>query len=184
VNATEERKDKGRALNEEAKVEQPAITILNSQRIMAISTVRPDGWPQNTVVGYANRGFDIFFMIYRRSQKFANIRRDDRISIAVAHEPADLHELKAVYAAAHAREITDPQEREGAWRLLMQRHSNLAGFKIPDANDAVFMRATCKYLSVLDFSQGLGHKEELAIDDQGVPMEVELAKDDWGLQMS
>ena len=42
-------------------MEQPAIAILNANRIMAISTVRPDGWPQTTVVGYANRGFDIFF---------------------------------------------------------------------------------------------------------------------------
>ena len=161
-------------------MEQPAITILNSQRIMAISTVRPDGWPQTTVVGYANRGFDIFFLIYRTSQKFANIQREDRISIAVAPEPADLHELKAVYAGAHAREITDEREREDAWRLLMQRHSNLAGFKIPDARDAVFMRATCKYVSLLDLSQGLGHREQLAIDDQGAAREVDVDKDGWG----
>lgn len=88
-------------------MEQPAITILNAQRIMAISTVRPDGWPQTTIVGYANKGFDIFFLIFRTSQKFANIQRDDRISIAVAPDPADLGDLKAVYAGAHATEITD-----------------------------------------------------------------------------
>ena len=71
-------------------MEQPAITILNANRIMAISTVRPDGWPQTTVVGYANSGFDIYFLILRRSQKYANIRRDDRVSIAVAPEPEQL----------------------------------------------------------------------------------------------
>ncbi len=52
-------------------MEQPAISILNKHRIMAISTVRPDGWPQTTVVGYANQGFDIIFLIFRASQKFA-----------------------------------------------------------------------------------------------------------------
>ncbi|MBV8908539.1 MAG: pyridoxamine 5'-phosphate oxidase family protein, partial [Sphingomonas sp.] len=57
-------------------MEHPAITILNANRIMAISTVRPDGWPQTTIVGYANRGFDIHFLIFRGSQKYANLQHD------------------------------------------------------------------------------------------------------------
>jgi hypothetical protein len=161
-------------------MEQPAITILNSHGIMAISTVRPDGWPQTTMVGYANKGFELFFMIFRASQKFANIQKDDRISIAVAPEPRELAELKAVYAGAHASEITDPVEREAAWRLLMERHSNLAGFHMPDGDSAVFMRAVCKYVSVLDFTQGLGHREQLTIDDKGVPVQTGLEEGGWG----
>ena len=157
-----------------------AVKILNAHRIMSISTVRPDGWPQTTIVGYVNDGFEIFFMIFRSSQKFANIQRDDRISIAVAVEPADLSDLKAVYAGAQASEITDPKEREEAWRLLMQRHSNLAGFQLPDASEAAFMRATCKFVSMLDFSQGIGHREQLTIDDQGVPVDLDEKKDEWG----
>jgi hypothetical protein len=161
-------------------VEHTAVKILNSHRIMSISTVRPDGWPQTTIVGYANEGFEIYFMIFRSSQKFTNIQRDDRISLAVAAEPADVSDLKAVYAGAHASEITDPKQREQAWRLLMQRHSNLAGFQLPDGGDAAFMRATCKYVSMLDFSQGIGHREQLTIDDQGVPVEVGQQADEWG----
>ena len=57
-------------------MEQPAITILNANRIMTIATVRPDGWPQATIVGYANEGFRIYFLIYRASQKFENIGGD------------------------------------------------------------------------------------------------------------
>ena len=161
-------------------MEQPAISILNAHRLMAISTVRPDGWPQTTIVGYANAGFDIFFMIFRSGQKFANIAKDDRVAIAVASEPRELGELKAVYAGAHACEITDPKERDEAWRQLMQRHSNLAGFNMPDGNEAVFMRARCKYVSVLDFSQGIGHREQLVIDDTGVPVDVAAGTEEWG----
>ena len=161
-------------------MEHTAVKILNSHSIMAISTVRPDGWPQTTIVGYANQGFDIFFLIFRASQKLANIQHDDRVSIAVAHEPADLAQLEAVYAGANASEITDAQERSEAWRLLMQRHSNLAGFNMPESGDAAFMRARCKYVSVLDFSQGIGHREQLIVDDAGVPVEVDLTKDEWG----
>ena len=160
-------------------MEQAAITILNANRIMAISTVRPDGWPQTTVVGYANSGFDIYFLILRRSQKYANIRRDDRVSIAVAPEPKQLEQLKAVYAGLIVKEITDSREQDYAWRLLMERHSNLAGFKIPDADAAVFMRGKCRHVSVLDFSQGPGHREQLTIDDSGVVTSEELSTDDW-----
>ncbi|HEX6785545.1 MAG TPA: pyridoxamine 5'-phosphate oxidase family protein [Sphingomicrobium sp.] len=162
-------------------MEQPALRILNSHRLMAISTVRPDGWPQTTFVGYANRDFELFFMIFRASQKFSNISADDRVSIAVASEPTELSQLCAVYAAAKAEEITDPAERQEAWRLLMERHSNLSGFQMPDATDAVFMRARCRHLSVLDFSQGIGHREELTIDDAGVVVPVGSGKDRWGI---
>jgi nitroimidazol reductase NimA-like FMN-containing flavoprotein (pyridoxamine 5'-phosphate oxidase superfamily) len=161
-------------------VEHIAVKILNSRRIMAISTVRPDGWPQTTIVGYANKGFEIVFLIYRSGQKFANIGQDDRVSIAVAAEPAELSDLKAVYAGGHAREITDPEERAEAWKQLMERHSNLAGFQIPDASEGVFMRMSCKYVSVLDFSQGIGHREQLILDDSGVPVDVAASKDEWG----
>ena len=41
----------------EFEMEQPAITILNANRIMTIATVRADGWPQTTMVGYANEGW-------------------------------------------------------------------------------------------------------------------------------
>lgn len=155
-------------------MEHTAVKILNAHRIMAISTVRPDGWPQTTVVGYANQGFELVFLIYRSGQKFANIQHDDRISIAVAAEPMDMRQLQAVYAGGHAKQITDETERAEAWKQLMQRHSNLAGSQIPDATEAVFMRTTCKYVSVLDFTQGLGHREQLVVDDSGNAVPVDM----------
>lgn len=161
-------------------MEHPAITILNANRIMAISTVRPDGWPQTTVVGYANRGFEIFFLIFRSSQKYANLRLDNRISIAVAPEASELDQVKAVYAGLTVTELTDAEEQNDAWRLLMERHSNLAGFRIPDANQAVFMRGRCKHISVLDFSEGVGHREQLTLDDGGALIKEDRFSDEWG----
>lgn len=143
---------------------QPAIQILDSHRMMAISTVRPDGWPQTTIVGYANQGWTIYFLIFRSSQKFANIAHDGRISIAVNREPDHLSDIKAVYAGAHAAEVTDAREREIAWNLLMERHPNLADFG-PPSDDEAMMHAACKYVSILDYSQGIGHTETLTVPD-------------------
>jgi len=158
-------------------MEHEAITILDSHRTMAISTVRPDGWPQTTIVGYANEGFDIFFLIFRSSQKFANIQHDDRVSIAVGEEPADLRQIKAVYAGAHAAELTDPTQRDYAWRLLTERHPNLAGFERPDPSETALLRATCRFVSVLDYSLGFGHTEALTLGDSRVMTETTDRKD-------
>jgi len=45
----------------------------------------------------------------------------------------------------------------------MERHANLAGSRIPEATEAVFMAARCEHVSMLDFTQGLGHREQLII---------------------
>lgn len=144
-------------------MEQDAIGILDSHRILAISTVRPDGWPQTTIVGYANDGWVIYFLILRSSQKFANIEQDNRVSIAVGEEPRDLDDLKAVYAGALVTEVTDLVQAERAWRLLVKRHSNLADLGLPEGSETALMQAVCKYVSVVDYSQGPGHTEALTI---------------------
>lgn len=145
-------------------MEQPAITILNSNRIMTIATVRADGWPQTTMVGYANEGWRLYFLIYRTSQKFENISRDNRVSISVGREPSELRDIKAVYAGCHAEEVTDLAERSHAWKLLAERHPNLTDLAPPEKDEVATMVAKCRYVSVLDYSQGLGYSEPLTVD--------------------
>jgi len=144
-------------------MEQPAITILNSNRIMTIATVRPDGWPQTTMVGYANEGWRIYFLIYRSSQKFENISKDNRVSVSVGHEPGSLRDIKAVYAGCNAEEVTDLTEKNHAWKLLAERHPNLTDLAPPGKDEVATMRADCKHVSILDYSQGLGHTEALTL---------------------
>ena len=142
-------------------MEENAIQILGSHTTMAISTLRPDGWPQTTFVGYANDALVIYFLIFRSSQKFINIQQNDRISIAVSDEPKDIHKLEAMYAAAHATEVTDTNQRAHAWSLLAKRHPNLADFELPEKSETAMMRAVCEHVSVLDYSKGLGHTQAL-----------------------
>jgi nitroimidazol reductase NimA-like FMN-containing flavoprotein (pyridoxamine 5'-phosphate oxidase superfamily) len=162
-------------------MERTAIKILEAHRVMAISTLRPDGWPQTTIVGYANDGLLIYFMIFRSSQKLANIQQDNRISIAVGDEPRNFANLKAVFAGAHASEVTDANQRMLAWRLLMQRHPNLADFGLPDEAEAAMMCAACKYVSVLDYSKGFGHTDAFTVGPDGGIMPDPPEKNTWGL---
>ena len=147
-------------------MKEDVVKILDSRRIMAISTVRPDGWPQTTIVGYANAGFAIYFVVSRASQKFANIAHDNRVSIAVGEEPRDLSQLKAVFAGAIAEEVTGLAEAEQAWRLLKARHPNLAWLEIPEQSETALMRAACMHVSMLDYTQGLGHAKAISVSGQ------------------
>ena len=144
-------------------MEQPAIEILNQNRIMSIATVRADEWPQTTIVGYANQGFRLYFLIYRTSQKFENISRNNRVSVSVGREPNELHEIKAVFAGCNAFEVTDLGEKSHAWKLLAERHPNLTDLAPPRSDEVATMAADCKFVSVLDYSKGLGHTESLTI---------------------
>ena len=147
---------------------------------MAIATVRPDGWPQTTIVGYANDGLLLYFLISRSSQKLANIQHDDRVSVAIGEEPGDFRRLKAVYAGARASEVTDPKQRELAWRLLMQRHPNLRDFDLPDRSEAAMMRVPLMFVSILDYTKGLGHVDALTYSGPGLAMMNPAREDDWG----
>lgn len=145
-------------------MEQLALTILNANRLMTIATVRPDGWPQATIVGYANEGFRIYFLVYRDSQKFANIAKDNRVAVTVGEEPRSLDQIKAVYAGCEVCEVTDLGERSRAWTVLAERHPNLTDLAPPQTAEVATMMAECRYISVLDYSQGLGHTESLVLE--------------------
>lgn len=160
-------------------MQENAIEILKLHLTMAISTLRPDGWPQTTIVGYTNEGLTLYFLIFRSSQKLANIRRDKRVSIAVGGEPEQLDKLTAVYAAAHATEVTDAKERAHAWALLQSRHPNLIDFELPERTEAAMIKATCKFVSVLDFRKGPGHIDELSIGDEGTALH-DTRTEQWG----
>jgi nitroimidazol reductase NimA-like FMN-containing flavoprotein (pyridoxamine 5'-phosphate oxidase superfamily) len=145
-------------------MQQSGIDILDANRTMTIATVRPDGWPQATIVGYANEGFDLYFLIYRDSQKFANISRDNRVAISVGPEPRELRDVKAVYAGCEVSEITDLAQRGRVWTLLEKRHPQLTDLAPPGTGEVATMRARCKHVSVLDYSKGLGHTEAIHLD--------------------
>lgn len=144
-------------------MENPALTILNSHRTMTVATVRPDGWPQATIVGYANEGFKIYFLIFRTSQKFANIARDGRIAITVGQEPAQLRDVKAVYAGCTVSEVMDVAERSHAWRILAERHPQLTDLAPPGTDEVATMAADCRFVSMLDYSKGIGSEESFTL---------------------
>ena len=156
-----------------------AVGILDENRLMAIATVRPDGWPQATMVGYANEDILVYFVISRESQKFANITRDDRVSLVIGRDFHDPRTIKALSIAARASEVRDPKQRERALALLLGRHPGLKGLEPPQPEHSAVMRAYPEIITILDYSKGFGHADVLTVSPGGVEM-TPARDDDWG----
>jgi len=135
--------------------------LLDQHRTMRIATLRPDGWPQVTTVGYANEGFAIYFLCGPDSQKAANLARDNRVSLAIDDDTPQVMEITGLSMAALAQPIDDPAEAEKAMHLLFQRYpeqQSLPG-PMPTSADVRIFRLTPTVISLLDYSKGFGHTD-------------------------
>src|SRR6185369_16829482 len=103
-------------------IRQKILSLLDQHRIMTIATLRPDGWPQATTVGYANDGLTLYFLCGPNSQKASNLERDDRVSLTIDHDTPQVMEITGLSMAAHAQVVMDQTESEKALRLLMLKH--------------------------------------------------------------
>jgi nitroimidazol reductase NimA-like FMN-containing flavoprotein (pyridoxamine 5'-phosphate oxidase superfamily) len=160
-------------------MEQKAVTILDQHRLMSISTLRADGWPQATMVNYANEGLLLYFIISRNSQKYANIERDSRVAIVVGRDYDDPTQIKALSMAANASEVRDPAQRARAVELVLKRQPALAALGSPDLQHSAVMRAYCCIVTILDYSKGFGHADLLSVGPGGAEM-APARDDDWG----
>lgn len=142
------------------------ISLLDERRTMRIATLRPDGWPQTTTVGYANQGLLLYFLCAKESQKASNLAIDDRVSLAIDDDAAQVMEIKGLSMAAHARRIVDEAEGAKALSLLFARYPAQEGltFSLPSPADVAIFRVTPKIISVLDYTLGFGHTDLISCD--------------------
>lgn len=137
------------------------LALLDEHRIMTVATLRPDGWPQATTVGYVNDGLTLYFLCGLESQKAKNLARDDRISLTVDHDTADLMAITGLSMAARAHAVTDRAEAEKVLRMLPLKYADSPPLpmKMPSVDEVRIYRVTPTVISVLDYSKGFGHTD-------------------------
>lgn len=142
------------------EIKKKILTLLDQHRIMTVATLRQDGWPQATTVGYGNDGLTLYFLCSPDSQKAANLARDDRISLTIDHDTPQVMEITGLSMAARARAVVDPAEAEKAMRLLMQKYPQQSvPLPIPSPADVRIFRVTPSVISVLDYTKGFAHTD-------------------------
>jgi nitroimidazol reductase NimA-like FMN-containing flavoprotein (pyridoxamine 5'-phosphate oxidase superfamily) len=139
------------------------LRLLHEHRNMTIATLRPDGWPQATTVGYANDGLALYFLCGIDSQKAANLARDDRVSLTIDDDTPQVMEITGLSMAARAQVVADQAEAAKALRLLMMRYpeqkSLPSSLPMPTPENVRIFRLTPIVISVLDYSKGFGHTD-------------------------
>jgi hypothetical protein len=139
------------------------LALLHEHRAMSVATVRPDGWPQATMVGFVHDDLTLYFVVARISQKLANIAIDPRISIALGHDSAD--RLRGLSMAAHAAEVADLAEIDLLNALLLRRYPGQRRFSPREASTAV-LRATPIMISIIDLPKSHGEPELVQVSDE------------------
>ena len=137
------------------------LDLLEQHRIMTIATLRPDGWPQATTVGYASEGLTLYFLCGRDSQKAANLAHDDRVSLTIDHDSADIMKISGLSMAAHAKSVTDRAEGARILALLFSRYGEQPAMALPllEPEDVAIFRVEPTIVSVLNYSEGFGHTD-------------------------
>jgi nitroimidazol reductase NimA-like FMN-containing flavoprotein (pyridoxamine 5'-phosphate oxidase superfamily) len=137
------------------------VSLLEQHRIMRIATLRADGWPQVTTVGYAHQDLTLYFLCGLSSQKALNLARDDRVSLTIDHDTPQVMEITGLSMAARARQVEDAREGEKAMGLLMEKYppQNSLPFPMPKFAQVCIFRLTPTVISLLDYSRGFGHTE-------------------------
>ena len=142
-------------------IRRKILGLLDQHRIMTVATLRPDGWPQATTVGYASDGLRLYFLCGLDSQKAANLARDNRVSLTIDHDTPQVMEIAGLSMAARAEAVVDAMEGEKAMRMLMEKYprQNALPLPMPKFADVRIFRLTPTLISVLDYSRGFGHTD-------------------------
>ncbi|MFZ5746239.1 MAG: pyridoxamine 5'-phosphate oxidase family protein [Pseudomonadota bacterium] len=145
----------------DAQLKARILSILDKNRTMTIATLRPDGWPQATKVGYGSKELTLYFLCAPESQKAANLALDDRVSLTVDDDCAQVMEITGLSMAAHATLVEDRDEAVAAMALLVAKYPEQALLPgpMPGPEDARIFRVVPTVISVLDYSKGFGHTD-------------------------
>lgn len=146
------------------EIRRKILGLLDEHRIMTIATLRPDGWPQATTVGYVNDGLTLYFLCGPDSQKAANLARDDRVSLTIDHDTPQVMQISGLSMAAHAQAVVDRAEAERVLRMLPLKYPEQESLPVPmpTPDDVRIFRVTPTVISVLDYSKGFGHTDLVA----------------------
>lgn len=144
-------------------MKQTILALLETHRIMTIATLRPDGWPQATTVGYVNEDLTLWFLCGLDSQKAKNLAHDNRVSITIDHDTPDIMSITGLSMAARAYRVTDRAEAEKVIAMLPLKYADAppakAQIKMPAPEDVALFRVVPEVVSVLDYSKGFAHTD-------------------------
>jgi general stress protein 26 len=142
------------------------LDIIAKHRIMTVATLRSDGWPQATTVGYASEGMILYFLCGADSQKAANLAACNKVSLTIDDDADQMLTLKGLSMAATAEFVTDPALVPRLYTMLIAKYPEAKDLPPPDPVTVRYVRLTPAVISVLDYSKGFGHTDLVTVSGE------------------
>jgi general stress protein 26 len=132
------------------------LDVLKGQHLMALATVRSDGYPQATMVNYIHDGLTLYFATDATSQKAGNIKINAKVSVAIASETADFSKLRGLSMSGLAKRVADTQRAEELCLRLFRRLPQSRRFVPEDPKQLAVFEIEPIAISLIDYASGFG----------------------------
>jgi len=142
------------------------IQILDQTDDMTIATIRPDGFPQATVVAFVHNDLRIYFSASPNAQKAHNIAACDKVSLTITRPYTRWDEIEGLSVGGHAARLEDPEELAQASKLILDRYPEVAEVMPNEPAGMTLFRVDPVVISILDYSRGFGHTELIEVQDR------------------
>jgi nitroimidazol reductase NimA-like FMN-containing flavoprotein (pyridoxamine 5'-phosphate oxidase superfamily) len=129
---------------------------LKAHHNMSLATVRPDGYPQATTVGYANDGLTLYFVCDRNGQKVRNLKRSPKVSLTINKDWSNWKKITGLSMGGNATVLERPADTRRALALLSRKFKAMKELSAEDLAGTAFVRVQPKVISVLDYRRGFG----------------------------
>lgn len=142
--------------------QQFVLDLLTTTHDLTLATLRPDGYPQATVVSYVNDGLTLYAGIGIDSQKAHNIRHSDKVSATITAPYANWRDIRGLSLAGSAAFVDGATENAHVADLMLYRFPEARQFLHAGSGmwpGALFVRIVPRIISVLDYACGFGHTE-------------------------
>lgn len=140
------------------------VDLLGRQRLMTLACIRPDGWPQATTVGYLNDGLNLYFIVARASQKFANLKADSRASVAIRSDSGRDGAGVGVSMAGRVVEVADPAVVERLNTLVAERYPEVHVY-CPSGDAVAVLHFKPTVISAVGVAHGRSDAETFSVGE-------------------
>jgi uncharacterized protein YhbP (UPF0306 family) len=132
------------------------VEVLQSQHLMTLATLRPDGYPQASILNYIADDFTLYFATDAASQKAANIRLNNKVSAAIAVETEDFYRLSGLSMTGVARRIVEKEVADEYSLRLFRRLPQSKRYVPQDTEQLAVFAVTPVVISLIDYASGFG----------------------------
>ena len=136
-------------------VKAKILDVLSAHHMMALATIRPDGYPQATIVNYVHDGLTLYFASDAASQKAGNIKRNNKVSVVIANQTEDFYKLSALSLSGLATRLSEKDAAPIALSLF-RRLPQSKRYVPEDPRQLAFFSVTPVAIALVDYASGFG----------------------------